>query len=129
MLGKARLKDAVVRAVMKAFIEAFDVTEIIDLICSSSNGKAKWKRPDSKMNGPKANSNIGRIDDHFKRHQGKVVKSEELEVLLLDRRGVGERLAGDAATICSNVNYLNKYYGRNIKKVEVGVYMLVKPRR
>lgn len=76
---------------------------------------------------PKADSNIGLIHAYLDANANRIVPSAKLEKCLKTRVEPGERVSGDAASVCSNINYLRKRYGFDIETVRVGVYRLNKP--
>lgn len=121
------IKAAVVKAALGAVSEIIDIKAIVK--AAARNKRHTHVKRTIKRKAPKPTSNVGLIYDYLLRHANSIVKSKRLEKLLTTRRAPGARQAGDAASVCSDINYLKKYYGFDIEKIGVGVYRLNKPTR
>lgn len=140
-MNQAALKSTVARAVAKAIMSTIDVSEIVSL-CEkraskttrkkTTRKKTRPQRPLGQSSGkaePEPGSNVGRMLAYLRAHPNQPIESRPLERLLVNRREKGERSSGDAASVCSNVNYLRTKYGCDVERLEVGVYRLNVPSR
>jgi len=129
-VNKEKVRSSIVKAVVEAVTNGLDVSEIARAMNGATRrSRSRTSKRVVKRKSPKPDSNIGRIYDYLLRHANTNVASRRLEKLLLARREEGERLSGDAASVCSDINYLRKYYGLDIEIVRVGVYRLHSPKR